>query len=104
MAALTPVKAYGGEFSGEVQEYLYTFTPASASDTITFTLAANGFDTIVGIVGAVLTGGQDANLMSIHPSFSGLVVTVVTLGADGAASSDWTGAAASITLLVKKAA
>lgn len=100
MAALTPTEVYHGEFAGNKRVHQVTFTPAAASDTITFVAATDGFNKIEGIIGCVLTAGADADLQTLHPSFSGLVVTIVSKNGAGAAATDWTGAAATLTLLV----
>lgn len=99
MAALTETKVYHGEHSGSVREHIVTGTLQSASDTITFT-TADGFNKIEAIKGFVLTGGMDAGLLGVQVSFSGLVVTLVSKGQDGAAASDWTDATFTLTLAV----
>lgn len=101
MSALTPTKKYVGEFGGRTRLATFAFVPLSASDTITFVAATHGFEEIVEVVGVQIKTGQDAALMTGHPTFSGLVVTVTTIGADGLAATDWTGATAVLTLLVK---
>lgn len=99
MAALTETLVYHGELAGKQRLHICTGTLESASDTITFT-ASDGFDQIDAIVGIVLTGGMDANLISLQPSYSGLVVTIVSKGADGGASTNWDSATFTLTLLV----
>lgn len=101
MAALTKTKIYKGEFAGEVELFTFSVTPGSASDTVTLT-AADGVAEIEGVVGAVITGGIDAELAGVQVSFSGLVVTIVTVKADGTASTSWD-SPITITLLVKSA-
>lgn len=75
-----------------------TATLTSASDTITLTAATHGIRAITGIVGAVVTGGLDAAFTSIQVSFSGLVLTVVSLNEAGISATDWTGTTVSITV------
>src|SRR5688572_23890840 len=105
MGAITGTKAYAGELAGEVKLLTVTAPVASASDTITLTAAAHGGVTeIVGIVGAVITGGLDDSFTALQVSFSGLVLTVVTLEADGTVSDEWTGTTVAITLLIKTTA
>lgn len=105
MGAITGTKTYAGELPGESRILLVTATVAAASDTITLTAAAHGGVTsIVGIVGAVITGGMDAAFQFIQVSFSGLVITVASFGEDGLAATDFTGTTVSIALLVKTTA
>jgi len=105
MAAITGTKVYAGELAGEVRLLHLTAAVGAASDTITLTAAAHGGVTsIVGIVGGVITGGLDDSFTALQLSFSGLVITVVTLEADGTASDEWTGTTIALTLLVKTTA
>lgn len=105
MGAITGTKQYAGEFAGEVKILHLTAPIASASDTITLTAAAHGgVAEIVGIVGAVVTGGLDAAFTSIQVSFSSLTLTVVSLKATGAAADDFTGTTVAISLLIKTTA
>ena len=105
MGAITGTKTYAGELAGEVRLLHLTAPVASASDTITLTAADHGGVTeIVGIVGAVITGGLDDSFTALQVSYSGLVITVVTLEADGTASDEWTGTTIALTLLVKTTA
>lgn len=100
MAAVTGTLAEYTEFSGKYKAFKITFTPASASDTITLTTTTHKLRTILQVI-PVLTGGIDANLLTIHATFSGLVITVVTKGADGLAATDWTGATAELLVIGK---
>lgn len=102
MGALTPTKVLKSELAGDQKLYIATFTPASASDTITFVAATHKFRKIYGAF-PFLEAGQDAALMGIYATFSGLVVTVITVGADGLAATDWTSAAARLLLVVGSA-
>lgn len=105
MAALTLTKSYAGELAGDTRLISFTVVPSSATDTITLTAAtAGGVTSIVQIVGCQLTGGVDANLCLTQLSFSGLVLTLKTFGADGLAATDWTSAGATITLLINTTA
>lgn len=97
MAAITGTLVKGTEFSGEYKLLKITATPTSASDTVTLTQATHGINEIL-YVCPTITTGADANLLTAHATFSGLVITVVTKGADGLAATDWT--TASIDLLV----
>ena len=99
MGAITGTLAKATEFAGDYKLVTVTATVASASDTITLTAAAHGISAIDAIVGAVITGGMDADFQTIQVSYSGLVLTVVSKQADGAASDEWTGTTVSITVL-----
>ncbi len=101
MAAITGTLAKRTEFAGDYKLYVITAVPASASDTITLTQSTHGISEIAGIAGYALTGGLDANLLAAQISFSGLVITVVTKGADGGAATNWTSAGISIGIIGK---
>lgn len=100
MGALTPTKVGATEFGGDYKIVILTVTPAAASDTVTLTTANSDLSEILGVF-AHLTAGMDANLLTIHATFSGLVITLVTLGADGANASDWAGASAKVFVIGK---
>jgi hypothetical protein len=105
MGAITGTKVYAGEYAGEVKELLITATVAAASDTITLTAANHGGVTeIVGLKGVVITGGADAAFCIVQAAFSGLVITLTSLGADGLAATDFTGTTVSVSLLIKTTA
>jgi hypothetical protein len=99
MADLTETVIAGTEFAGKFKLVVVTATPGSASDTITLSQAQTGIQSIAAIIGCVITTGADANLLTAHVTFSGLVATVVTKGADGLAATDWTGASITLTVL-----
>lgn len=102
MGAITGTKQYAGEFAGEVKLLTVTAAIASASDVITLTAAAHaGAASIVGIVGAVITGGADDAFQFLQVSFSGLDITVASFGEDGLAATDFTGTTVAISVLVK---
>lgn len=102
MSALTPTKVALTELAGDLKIYIATFTPASASDTITFVAATHKFRKIYGAF-PFLTAGIDSALLQISATFSGLVVTVVTYNQNGDAATDWTGAAARLLVIVGSA-
>ena len=102
MGAITPTKVALTELAGDLKIYIATVTPASASDTITFVAATHKFRKIYGAF-PFLEAGMDADLQTIHATFSGLVVTLVTKNGAGAAATDWTGASARVLLLVGSA-
>lgn len=91
MAAITPTSVLTTEFAGKKKVFLYSMIPTSASDTVTLTEATHGIRTINAVYAQVTTG-QDAALLCAHPTFSGLVITITTTGADGLAATDWAGA------------
>lgn len=102
MAALTPTNVIGNrgdssELAGDYKFQILTVVPTTASDTVTLVRATDKIATILGVF-ANIVSGQDAQLQSVHPSFSGLVITLATQGGDGAVATDWTGAV--IRLLV----
>lgn len=101
MGAVTPTAVKNSELAGDYKLAVFSFVPASASDTLTFTLATHGFSEIAAILACEIREGADANLVSAHATFSGLVVTVVTKGADGNAATNWDSAVGVIALLVR---
>ena len=101
-AALTPTKVTATELAGDQKIYICSFTPASASDTITFVAATHKFRKIYGAF-PHLTAGIDSALLQISATFSGLVVTVLTYDQAGGVATDWTAAAAVMLLVVGSA-
>lgn len=100
MGAITGTKAGDAPAAaGSYKIITVTATLGSASDTITLTAAAHGVRSIVGLLGHQITAGMDANLLALQVSYSGLVITVVSKGADGLAATDWTGATIELSLL-----
>lgn len=101
MGAITGTLVKRTEMSGDYKILVLTATPAAASDTITLTAAAHGVSEIV-FADAHLTAGLDANLTLLQVSYSGLVITIKMLKADGATSADdWTGAALEVLVVAK---
>jgi hypothetical protein len=98
MAAATGTLAGKTEFAGDYKVLKITFTPTSASDTVTLTQATHGITEIL-YVNPTLTAGYDAALAGVFATFSGLVVTVVTTAAAGTAATDWTGATAELLVI-----
>jgi len=101
MGAITGTVAKLTEFGGEYKILSLTATVAAASDTITLTLADHGISEIAAIVGLVITGGQDAAFTAASASYSGLVITVVSVEEDGTAATDFTGTTIAVTVLGK---
>ena len=92
MAAITGTLAGNTEFAGTHKLITVTATVGASSDTITLTAADHGgAASIVGIVGATITGGLDAAFSYIQVSYSGLVITVDSFEQDGTAATDFTG-------------
>ena len=105
MGAITGTKVYAGELAGEVRLLHLTAPVGSASDTITLTAADHaGVTEIVGVVGCTITGGLDDSFAAAQVSFSGLVITVVTLEADGTPSDAWGDTTIALCLLIKTTA
>ena len=65
---------------------IITATLESASDVIDL---SGTFSTISGLVGLLLTSGQDAECMAVSASFSGTDVTVVSVVEAGTGSTAW---------------
>ncbi len=101
MGAITGTVAKLTEFAGDYKILSLTATVAAASDTITLTLADHGISEIAAIVGLVITGGQDAAFTAASASYSGLVITVVSVEQDGTAATDFTGTTIAVTVLGK---
>ena len=68
------------------------------SDTVTLTEATHGISEILYVI-PKLTSGYDAALAGIFATYSGLVITVVTINASGTAATDWTGATAELLVI-----
>ena len=101
MGAITGTLVGNTEFSGTHKIITVTAPIAATSDTITLTAANHGgAKAIVAIVGATITGGMDVDFTAIQVSFSGLVLTVVSLQADGAAADEFTGTTVEIAVIV----
>ena len=99
MGALTPTKVVVTELAGDWKWHVYTVTPAAASDTVTLVRATHKLTEIAGAF-AFLESGLDANLTLLQVSFSGLVITIKQLKADGATNADdWTGASIRLYVL-----
>ena len=101
MGVITGTVAKMTELGGDSKLYVITAPIATADDSITLTQATHGISTIEGIVGAVITYGLDAAFTAIQVSYSGLVLTVVSLEQDGTDSTAWTDTTISITLVGK---
>jgi hypothetical protein len=101
MGAIVPTIVKRTEFSGDYKMLILTATPAATSDSITLTAATHGISEIV-YADAHLTAGMDAELTVYYTSYSGLVITIVQLKADGATAADnWTSASFEILVIGK---
>ena len=103
MGAITGTLAGNTEFAGDYKLLVVAATVASASDTITLTPAAHGgVVSIAAIIACQITGGLDAAFTICKPTFSGLVITLTSVKADGAtAADDFTGTTVNVTLLAR---
>ena len=103
MGAITGTLAVDTEFAGDYKVIVVSATVASASDTVTLTAAAHGgVVSIAAIIACQITGGLDAAFTFVKPTFSGLVITLTSVKADGAtAADDFTGTTVNLTLLVR---
>lgn len=99
MSALTTTAVVSTEFAGNYKLVVVTATSLATSDTITLTEVTAGVKSLSYVVGAVITGGADANFCILQVAISGLVITITSLGADGLAATDFTGTTVSISLL-----
>lgn len=99
MGAITGTLDGATVFAGEKKLITVTATVAAASDTITLTKATHGISSIDAIVGVAITGGLDAAFTNVQVSYSGLVLTVVSVEQDGTAATDFTGTTVAITVL-----
>ena len=101
MGALTATKVIDTEFSGDYKVLVKTVTPAAASDTVTLVQATDKVTEIVAVI-ATIESGLDAALTIVQASFSGLVITLKQLKADGAtAADDWTGASIRLVIIAR---
>jgi len=101
MALITNPKTNVTELSGEYKMLsLNSLTITTASDALTLSYANNGISEIQNIIASITTGA-DANLATLVPSYSGLVVTIVSKNASGEAASDWTSAAINLVIIGK---
>lgn len=101
MAALTPTQRIPTELAGKYKLILVSAAVGSSSDTIVLTQALTGVVGLVGVVGAVVTGGLDANFSYLQVSVSSMTITILSFKATGAAADDFTGTTVDITVLGK---
>jgi hypothetical protein len=97
----TNTKLHMSELAGHWKLAAFQVTAiTTATETITLTLAADNIREIGAVLACTVVEGQDANLMTAHVTFSGLVLTLKTLGADGGAATNWDGAKVNVLLAV----
>ena len=87
MGIVTGTLAYSTQLAGK-RLAIITATLAATSDTITLTTATHGIRTIYGVFANIETG-MGANFATLQVSFSGLVITIVSLNAAGAAATSF---------------
>lgn len=90
MGAITGTLVKRTEFAGDYKILVLTAPVASSSDTVTLTAATHGISEIVGAT-AHITAGLDNAFSYLQTSYSGLVITVASFKATGAAADDFTG-------------
>jgi hypothetical protein len=99
MAAITNPGTRSTEFAGDYKLCsFYNLSITSASETLTLTWADNGISSIQSAV-VCLNAGQDAALMEVACSFSGLVVTITSVGQGGLDATDWTSATVNLIVI-----
>ena len=101
MGTPSATKLIVSELSGDYKIIQVYFTPTAASDTVTLVAATHGISEIGAILGVDIQAGQDADFQTAYATFSGLVLTVVSLNAAGASSTNWDSAVIRLTLLAK---
>jgi len=99
MAAITNSKEKPTEFAGEYKIWVFDgLALASASETLTLTLAANGITSIVGVM-VSMNAGQDDGFLDCAASFSNLVVTITGVEEAGGAADEFTGTKANLWVI-----
>lgn len=96
MAAITGTLVKRTELAGAEKLHVVTATITSASDTIDCSAMCTA---ITGIVGLVITAGQDAQFTAVSASFSGTTLTVKSVEQDGTASTAWSDTTISISFI-----
>lgn len=99
MAAITNPGNNATQFASQKKIWYFNdLAIASASDTLTLTLADNGITSIDTVVGTI-SGGQDAAFTAINVSFSGLVITIASVEQDGTAATEFTGTTVNLVVV-----
>lgn len=97
-ATITGTVAYSTPLAAK-RLIVVTAPISSADDAITLSLATHGVRTLYGVIGQI-TGGMDADFQSLQISHSGLVITIVSKQADGAAADEFTGTTVELLCVV----
>ena len=101
MGAIAGTKVIDSELAGDWKILVKTVVPAAASDTLTLVRATDKVTEIAAVI-ATLEGGLDANLTLLQVSFTGLVITIKQLKADGATAADnWTDAVIRLVIIAR---
>lgn len=87
-AALTQTKVIDTEFSGDYKLLIKTVTLGTASDVLTLVRATDKVTEIAGVFSVIKTGAG-ANFQSLQISYSGLVITIVSLNGAGNNATSW---------------
>ena len=99
MAAITNPKTRVTELAGNDKILAFdSLAIASASETLTLTLADNGASTILAVV-ASPSAGVDAAYSYLEASFSGLVITIKSFAQAGGVATDFTGTKANLIVV-----
>jgi len=99
MGAIAGTKVKLTEFAGQMKILVVSATIASASDTLTLTLASHGIETIDAIVGVQITKGMDADFQTVMAAYDGLVITLTSKQADGGAADEFTTTEVNVTVI-----
>ena len=99
MGAIVGTKNVLTEFCGQYKVLHITANVASASDTISLTLANHGISVISGILGYTIYSGLDDHFTFVQLSYSGLDITVTSFAEDGSPADDFTGTSITVTIL-----
>lgn len=101
MAAITNPKNKPTEFCGEYKILsFYDLDVASASDTLTLSVANNNVSEIQNVI-VCNNAGQDAAFTAVAASFDGLVITITSVEQDGTASTAWTDTTVNVMVMCK---
>ena len=99
-AAITGTKILGTPLTGGAYKIVTVTVPVAAtSSTITLTAATHGITAIKAIIGAVVTYGIDDAFTVVQASFTGLVITMISLGQDGLAADGFSDTTVAITVI-----
>lgn len=102
MGAITGTLGSSTEFAGKKKLVTLTATVASSDDSMTLTAATHGIVSLDSIVGAVITGGLDAQFSYPQVSISdaaNMIIRVQTFEQDGTVATDFTGTTIALSVL-----